>query len=101
MLTYFVCMLGYCTFVAVRAYGMLAYCACMLACCTCMLHVGILCLHVGILCMHVGILCLHVGILCMDVGTVCLMNAIDMLEMLCMLNLTQITPHRLRDWDNR
>ena len=33
--------------------------------------------------------------LCMHVGMVCPVNAIDMLEMLCMLNLTQITPHNL------
>ena len=38
-------------------------------------------------------LCMNVGILCMHVDMVCPMNAIDMLEMLCMLNLTQITPH--------
>ena len=50
-------------------------------------------MHVGILCMHVGILCTNVGIMCMNVGMVCSMNVIDMLEMLCMLNFTQITPH--------
>ena len=38
---------------------------------------------------------LHDGILCMHVGIVCSMNAIDMLEILCMLNLTQITPHKI------
>ena len=40
------------------------------------------------------ILCLHDGILCMNVGMVCSMNAIDMLEMLCMLNLTN-HPHSM------
>ena len=39
----------------------------------------------GMLCMNIGMLCMHVGILCMHVGIVC--SAIDMLEILCMLNL--------------
>ena len=49
------------------------------------MHDDILCLHDGMLCMNVGILCMHVGMFC---------SAIDMLEILCMLNLTQIIPHR-------
>ena len=55
------------------------------------MHDDILRLHNGMLCMSIGILCMHVGILCMHVGLVCSMDA--MLETLCMLNLTQITPH--------
>ena len=82
---------------AVHACCMLAYClhvgiVCLHIGILCM-HVGILCMHVGIVCLHVGILCMHVGILCLHVGMVCPMNAIVILEMLCMLNLTQFTPH--------
>ena len=47
------------------------------------------------LCLHDGMLCMNVGILCMYVGMVCSMNAIGMLEKLCMLNLTHITPTEL------
>ena len=54
----------------------------------------ILCMHVGMLWINIGMLCMHVGILCMNVGMVCSMNAIDMLEILCMLNLTDLPlPH--------
>ena len=45
-----------------------------------------------ILCLHDDILYMNVGILCMNVGMVCSMNAIDMLEMLCMLSLKLTTP---------
>ena len=38
---------------------------------------------------------MHIARLHMHVGMVCPVNAIDMLEMLCMLHLTQITPHNL------
>ena len=65
-------------------------------------HDGILCMHNGILCMHNGILCMHDGKLCMHDGKLCKLcmhdgmldpkNAIDMLEMLCTLNMTQFTP---------
>ena len=56
-------------------------------------HVGILCLHGSTLFMHDGMLCLHdgmcrhVGILCLHDAMLRLINAIDILEMLCMLNL--------------
>ena len=54
----------------------------------------ILCMHVGMLWINIGMLCMHVGILCMNVGMVCSMNAIDMLEILSMLNLTDLPlPH--------
>ena len=36
---------------------------------------------------------IHDGILCIHVDMVCSMNAIDMLEILCMLNLTRIILH--------
>ena len=60
---------------------------------------GILCMHDGILCIHDGKLCMHNGILCMHDGKLCMhdgmLDAIDMLEVLCTLNLTQFTPHRV------
>ena len=37
------------------------------------------------------LVCMHVVMLLMHVGMVHSMNVIDVLEMLCMLNLTQIT----------
>ena len=37
-------------------------------------------------------LCMHTGMFCLDVVVICPMNVIDMLEMLCTLNLTQIIP---------
>ena len=58
------------------------------------MHNGILCMHDGILCMHDGILYMHDGKLCMHDEMLDPKNAIDMLEMLCKLNLTQFTPHR-------
>ena len=39
---------------------------------------------------HDGKLCMHYGKLCMRDG---MLDAIDMLETLCTLNLTQFTPH--------
>ena len=58
------------------------------------LHDGMLCMNIGMLCMNIGMLCMNIDMLCMHVGIVSSINAINMLEILCMLNLTQITPHR-------
>ena len=68
----------------------LACCAWTLACCAWTLT---LCMNIGMLCMNIGMLCMNTDMLCMHVGIVSSINAIDMLEILCMLNLTQITPH--------
>ena len=51
-------------------------------------------MNIGMLCMNIDMLCMNIGMLCMHVGIVSSINAIGMLEILCMLNLTQITPHR-------
>ena len=48
------------------------------------MHDGKLCIHDGILCMHDDMLCMHDGML----------DAIDMLEMLYTLSLTQFTSHK-------
>ena len=45
------------------------------------------------LCMNIGMLCMNIGMLCMHVGIVSSINAIDMLEILCMLNLTHHPPY--------
>ena len=57
------------------------------------MNIGMLCMNTGMLCMNTGMLCMNIDMLCMHVGIVSSINAIDMLEILCMLNLTQITPH--------
>ena len=79
---------------------MMAYCACILHDPKLLMHEGMLCMHDHKLLMHVGILCMHDhkllmhdGILCMLDGMLDPKNAIDNLEMLCTLNLTQFTPH--------
>ena len=59
------------------------------------MNIDMLCMNIGMLCMNIGMLCMNIGMLCMHVGIVSSINAIDMLEILCMLNLTQITPHNL------
>ena len=46
-------------------------------------------LHDGILCMHDGKLCMHDGKLCMHDG---MLDATDVLEMLCTLSLTSLVP---------
>ena len=58
------------------------------------MNTDMLCMSIGMLCMNIGMLCMNIGMLCMHVGIVSSINAIDMLEILCMLNLTQITPHK-------
>ena len=84
---------------------MMAYCACMMTCWIhddklCMhddklcMHDGRLCMHDGIMCMHDGIMCMHDGKLCMHGGMVDPENAIDMLGMLCTLNIKFDTIHR-------
>ena len=57
------------------------------------MNIGMLCMNIGMLCMNTDMLCMNIDMLCMHVGIVSSINAIDMLEILCMLNLTQITPH--------
>ena len=57
------------------------------------MNTDMLCMNIGMLCMNIGMLCMNIDMLCMHVGIVSSINAIDMLEILCMLNLTQITPH--------
>jgi len=44
-------------------------------------------IHDHILPLYEGIMCMNTGTLCMHDGMVCPMNAIDMLEMLCMLRV--------------
>jgi len=73
---------------------MKASCACMMAYRACILNDGKLCMHDGKLCMHDGKLCMHDGKLCMHDGMFDPKNAIDMLEMLCTVNLTQLTPNK-------
>ena len=74
------------------------------------MNIGMMCMNIGMLCMKIGMLCMNIdmlrmnidmlcrniGMLCMYVGIVSSINAIDMLEILCMLNLTQITMPFLR-----
>ena len=57
------------------------------------MNIGMLCMNTDMLCMNIGMLRMNIDMLCMHVGIVSSINAIDMLEILCMLNLTQITPH--------
>ena len=57
------------------------------------MNIGMLCMNIDMLCMNTDMLCMNIDMLCMHVGIVSSMNAIDMSEILCMLNLTQITPH--------
>ena len=52
-------------------------------------------MNIDMLRMNIDMLCMNIGMLCMHVGIVSSINAIDMLEILCMLNLTQITPHSI------
>jgi len=56
------------------------------------MHDGILCMHDGKFGMHDSILCMHDGMLCVRDGMLCMhddmLETIDMLEMLCTLNLT-------------
>ena len=51
------------------------------------ISLGPLEIHDHILPLYEGILCMNTGTLCMHDGMVCPMNAIDMLEMLCMLRV--------------
>ena len=74
----------------------IVYCACMKACCICMLHVGTLCMHVGIYivctCWHIVPACWHIVPACWHgLSNECYIH-VDMLEKLCMLNLTQVPP---------